>query len=42
LPITAGWDSLTDFVVEQFSFPIANVDPDIAGMRVGENYNQLL
>jgi hypothetical protein len=38
----AGWVTLTNFVVEQFSFPIANVDPDIAGMRVGESYNQLL
>jgi hypothetical protein len=35
-------DTSKDFLVEQFSFIIAYVDPDIAGLRVGENNTQLL
>ena len=34
-------DALNDFLVEPFSFTIADVDPDIAGKRVGENNTQL-
>jgi len=34
-------DTLTNFLVELFSFTIAYVDPDIAGKRVGENNTQL-
>jgi len=40
-PIKAHRDTLTDFLVEPFSFTIAYVDPDIAGIRVGENNTQL-
>jgi hypothetical protein len=37
-----GDDTSKDFLVEQFSFIIAYVDPGIAGLRVGENNTQLL
>jgi len=35
-------DASNDFLVDPLSFPIAYVDPDIAGKRVGENNTQLL
>jgi len=34
-------DTTNDCLVEPFSFTIAYLDPDIAGMRVGENNTQL-
>ena len=34
-------DALNDFLVEPFSFPIAYVDRDIGGKRLGENNTQL-
>jgi len=34
-------DTLTDFLVEPSSFPIPDVDPSIAGKRVGETNTQL-
>jgi hypothetical protein len=40
-PIEVRCDALNDFLVEQFSFTIAYVDPDIAGKKVGETNTQL-
>jgi hypothetical protein len=34
-------DASKDFIVKQYSFTIAYVDPDIAGKRVGETNTQL-
>jgi len=40
-PIKLRCNTLTDFLVEPFSFTIAYVDPDIGVKRVGENNTQL-
>lgn len=40
-PIKLSCDPATDFQVEPFSFSTISVDPNIAGMSMGENYTQL-
>jgi len=41
LPKTVRCDASTNFLVQPLSFTIRHVDPNIAGMRVGENNTHL-